>query len=149
MLLVQEAGRTESEEELGPVGIPAVVGHGHDTAAGMADDEVLVIETAPVDADGSRPVACRDVATLDQKIFHQAMTKAVFEGHFLVLSDPAVAQRLEVEDGDGGGVPEEGDDHLAADVIPLAVVVLHLDLQRRLVRHREVLVAVAQRRQGR
>ena len=60
---------------------------------------------------------------------------------------PALAQRLEVERGDGRRVAEHADDDLAADVVAQAVVVLHLHLQRRLVRHREVLVAGAQRHQ--
>ena len=51
VLAVEEPRGTEDDEELGAVGVLAVVGHGQDAAAPMADGKVLVVEAVAVDAD--------------------------------------------------------------------------------------------------
>ena len=65
MLLVQEPGGAEGEEELGAVGVLAPVGHRDDAAGGVGDDEVLVVEGGAVDAGacGARDVSLAAFST--------------------------------------------------------------------------------------
>jgi hypothetical protein len=51
VLAVEESRGPEEHKELGPVSVFAVIGHGHNAAAGVADHEVLIVEPVPVDAD--------------------------------------------------------------------------------------------------
>jgi len=148
VLLVQEPGGAEGEEELGAVGVLAPVGHGHDAAGGVGDDEVLVVEGGAVDAGAAAALLVEDVAAVQQHVLDHAVAVGVLVPDLLKLGPlESVAQSLEVEDGDWGCVAEHTHGDLALKVV-VAVVVLDLDVEHGLGGDGEVAVGGAQGSQG-
>jgi len=144
VLLVQEPGGADGEEELGAVGVLAAVGHGDDAAGGVGDDEVLVVEGGAVDAGAAAALLVEDVAAVEKHVLDDAVAVGVLVADLLQLGPlESVAESLEVKSGDWGGVAEDSDGDLALEVV-VAVVVLDLDVKHGLGGDGEVAVGGAQ-----
>ena len=79
---VEEARRHQRDEELGAVGVDAVVGHAHPAGRAVAQQEVLVDEFVAVDGLGAGSVAQQDVARLDYKVPDDSVEWRAHEAHF-------------------------------------------------------------------
>ena len=76
---VEMRSSAEAEEELAAVGVGASVGHGEDTAAGVAVLEVLISEFLAIDGLATSAVATGEVATLSHEASDDTVEGAALE----------------------------------------------------------------------
>jgi len=113
------------DEELGPVGVPAGVGHRHPAGAQVLQLEVLVGELVTVDGLASGAVSPGEVSALE----HKTVDDPVELGTLVAESLLAGSQSPEVLDGLGYGLAEQADDDGSLGLTP------DLDVKRHLMGH--------------
>ena len=82
MLVVQPLGLDGRDEELGPVGVGAGVGHAQQAGATVLHQEVLVIELGTVNALAACPVKILKISTLKTE-FTQSLMGFYLISHFI------------------------------------------------------------------
>ena len=68
MVTIEPSGWNQGDEELGAIGVLAVVGHAHPSCRSVAEYEVLVDELVAIDASAAGTITVQEISGLNDEV---------------------------------------------------------------------------------